>query len=64
MNNNIEMTEIDNLNEEMEHTIIDNILEWEQEDDNDMGEGVRKECQEGDGLGLEVGTGDNVDECI
>ena len=65
MKNNIEMTEIDNLNEEMGHTMLDNILlEWELEDDDDMGEVVRKECQEGDVLGLEVGTGDNVDECI
>ena len=39
--------------------MLDNILlEWELEDDDDMGEGVRKECQEGDVLGLDV------DECI
>ena len=40
-NTNIEMKEIDNLNEEMEHTILDNILlEWEQEEDDDMEEGM------------------------
>ena len=62
---NIKMKAIDMLNEELEHTILDNILlEWEQDEDYEMVEGVRKNIQDDDRLGLEVGTGDGVDECI
>ena len=62
---NIEMKDIDMLNEEMEHTILDNsLLEWEQDEDYEMVEGVRKNIQDDDRLGLEVGAGDGVDECI
>jgi hypothetical protein len=58
---NIEMEDVDTLEEELEHTILDNIIqEWEVEVDNEMEEGVMKDCNKG----LDVGSGVGIDEFI
>jgi hypothetical protein len=51
---NIEMEDVDTLEEELEHTILDKIIqEWEVEEDDEMEEGVMKDCTKG----LDVGSG-------
>ena len=65
---NIEMEDVDTLEEELEHTNLDKILqEWEVEEDDEMEEGVMKDCTKGldvDAQILEVESEVGIDECI
>ena len=62
------MEDVDTLEEELEHTNLDKILqEWEVEEDDEMEEGVMKDCPKGlsvDAQILEVESEVGIDECI
>ena len=56
---NIEMEDVDTLEEELERTILEkkNLQEWEADKDDEMEEGVMKDCTKGpngDAQSLEV----------
>ena len=65
---NIEMYNIDTMEEELEHTILDKILkEWEVEEDAEMEEGVKKDGIKDYDVDMHTLGGeaeDDMDECI